>query len=96
MSNKNYEKVHYYLNVDFPEQTSTIHIAGCKHLTKTGGKKKGVGELKEDEGLIGFKTLKELYEYYSKNEKVKNRTKLHTCRNCLGWLITLYEEATKE
>jgi len=71
----------YWVNVDKPTKTCTIHVRGCEYDNrKIETEYKGIGNLKRDGGWLPFESLKEAQDY-CKERWMKQRFRIisHKC-----------------
>lgn len=72
------EKVKYWLNVDFPTSTCTVHTIDC-YFKPRKNKYKGVRVLARDGGWMPFPDVVSLRKYWL---SLGNRSKIHKCKIC--------------
>jgi len=59
-----YVQGEYWVNVDKPTKTCTIHVRGCEYENRKGETEyKGIGNLKRDGGWLSFDSLKGAQDY---------------------------------
>ena len=69
----------FWLDVDNPTQTATLHTGECIHITPKTTDKKGVNQMKIDGGWFSFNTVGEAMRHYKVN---KLSCELTTCLYC--------------
>lgn len=73
----------YWLNVDIPNRTATLHRGDCSWKPGQEPKYKGFGELKRDGGWLSFKTIGEAELYYRTNWQEQDY-KWIRCSSCIA------------
>ena len=53
----------FWVNVDKPTKTCTIHNEGCQYILTSETPFKGIGELKRDGGWLSFTFIREAENY---------------------------------
>jgi hypothetical protein len=71
----------FWVNVDKPTGTCTIHKEGCGYVLKNESPLKGIGELKDDGGWVSFPSIDEAKNYCQKEWEAKGYI-VRRCRRC--------------
>ena len=72
----------FWVNVDKPTQTCTIHKEGCQYILSEETSHKGIGELKDDGGWLSFTSIEEAEDYCQKEWEAKGYI-VRRCGRCL-------------